>query len=94
LRKPFSNFRRSHADDGVVRGVVIGGPPKHFDTDRVLTQGIRLTGQGVFYYQPKKVLASPASGERITRNHRFERAANRPNLFSGEFIRLFELMPY
>src|ERR1700731_228338 len=94
LRKSLLNFCRSHADHSVTRGVVIDGPTKHLDPDCALTQGIRLAGQGVFYQQPKKVLAPLASGECITRNHQLQRSANRIKPFSGALIRFFELMPY
>src|SRR5271168_4334910 len=74
LRKPFANFRCSHADDGVVRGVIIDGPPEHFCADHALTQAVQFTRQGVPYDEPEEVLAALASSERITGNHRFERA--------------------
>jgi hypothetical protein len=93
LRQPLSNFCRPHTDDGIIGGVVIGGAPKYFYADHMLTQVIQLTDQGTFYQQAKKVLAVFASGERIARNHKFERAANRIDLFTAELIRLFELMP-
>ena len=92
LRKPLSNLGRSHTHDSVVRGVVISAPAKHFYADRALMQVVHITRQGVFYHEPEKLLAAFASGESITRNHRFERTANGLYLFRAESVRVFELM--
>jgi hypothetical protein len=76
LRKPLSNFRRADTHDSVIRSVVIGGPVEHFYADHALTQFVQITGQGVVYYEPEKVLAALAPGEGIASNHRFELIAD------------------
>ena len=72
LRKPLANFRRAHTHDCVIRSVVIGGPVEHLYADHAFTQFVQITGQGVVYYEPEKILAALASGESIACNHRFE----------------------
>src|ERR1700739_1597981 len=91
LRKSFANFRCSHADDGVVRGVIIDGPPKHFCADHAPTQAVHFPRQSMPHDELEEVLAALASTERITGNHRFERPANHTYLFSAELVRFVEL---
>jgi hypothetical protein len=76
LRKPLPNFRRAHTHDSVIRSVVIGGPVEHLYADHAFTQFVQITGQGVVYYEPEKILAALAPGESIARNDRFELIAD------------------
>jgi hypothetical protein len=76
LGQPLSNLCGSHADDRVVRGVIIGASAEHLHADHALTKGVRLSRQGVVHNPLEKLLTALAAGERIAGNHRLERAAN------------------
>ena len=66
LRQSLSNFGRFYSDDGVVCGIVVDWPPKHFGTEHSLAEAVEPAGQGVFHDKLKKLLCTPAAFEGVT----------------------------
>ena len=63
LREAFPHFRRSHTDDRVFGGVVVGAAGEDFDADIALAEAVVSADEGLFHDKAEELLALFAFAE-------------------------------